>query len=54
MLGEDVSLALLNWVYTDLISFSAGDRFTLALMAAASQVLLVVIVEQRTLVPVVR
>jgi hypothetical protein len=39
-LGEDVSLALLNWIYTDLISFSSGDKFTLALMAAASQVII--------------
>jgi hypothetical protein len=37
--GEEVSLALLSWVYTDIVSFSAGDKFTLALMASASQVM---------------
>jgi hypothetical protein len=37
--GEEVSLALLSWVYTDIVAFSAGDKFTLALMASASQVI---------------
>ena len=34
---EDVSLALLSWVYTDIVSFSPGDKFTLAFTASACQ-----------------
>ncbi|XP_023334642.1 rabankyrin-5 [Eurytemora carolleeae] len=36
-LGEDVSLALLRWIYTDQITLSGGDQFTLTLMAVGSQ-----------------
>ena len=33
---DEVSEALLSWVYTDNINFTREDRFTLDLMAAAS------------------
>jgi len=36
-LGDEISQALLRWIYTDQITFSSGDQFTLSLMAAASQ-----------------
>ena len=47
-LEEEVSSSLVKWIYTDTVSLTGGedgDRFTLQLMAAASQFSLQQLVE---------